>query len=133
MATCCSMLAQIGRRIDTFMRDAGLAASMAQAHSLMKDYQSVKWVVNRSAIDIVSKAMDLFGGRGYLSSNELTRLYRDVRAGPFMQPHSPIDAREYIGQVVLGLAPASISAEPREHLLELCDHGYCSLFVQKKA
>ena len=71
----------------------------------MKDYQSVKWVVNRTAIDIVSKAMDLAGGRGYVSANSLTRLYRDVRAGPFMQPHSPVDAREYIGQVVLSRYP----------------------------
>ena len=75
------------------------------AHELMQSYQAAKWVVNRGAIAVVDKALDLAGGGGYMSSNTLSRLYRDVRAGPFMQPHSPIDAREYIGQVVLEQFP----------------------------
>ena len=74
---------------------------MEQGHALMRDYQSAKWVVNRDAIQIVNQAMDLAGGGGYLARNPLSRLYRDVRAGPFMQPHSRIDAREYIGRVLL--------------------------------
>ena len=71
----------------------------------MKNYQSAKWVVNRNAIDIVSRAMDLSGGGGFMARNPLSRLYRDVRAGPFMQPHSPIDARDNVGNVLLGTYP----------------------------
>ncbi len=68
----------------------------------MKNYQSAKWVVNRNAIDIVSRAMDLSGGGGFMARNPLSRLYRDVRAGRFMQPLSPIDAHDYVGSVLLG-------------------------------
>jgi len=71
----------------------------------MKDYQCAKWVVNRGAIDIVSKAMDLVGGSAFMSAHPLSRLYRDVRAGPFMQPYSPSEARAYVGKVALGLMP----------------------------
>ena len=62
----------------------------------MKDYQSAKWVVNRNVIDIDS---------GFMTRNPVSRFYRDVRAGPFMQPHSPIDARDYVGNVLLGTYP----------------------------
>ena len=71
----------------------------------MKDYQLAKWVVNRGAIEIVGKAMDVVGGASFMAGHPLARLYRDVRAGPFMQPYSPSEAREYIGKVALGLLP----------------------------
>jgi len=103
LATCQCLLSQIGRRLDDFM--AGPAPTWEQAHELMKDYQSVKWVVNAHAIEVVNGAMDLAGGGGFAAGNPLTRLYRDVRAGPFMQPYSPVDAREYIGKVELGQWP----------------------------
>ncbi|MBT5897073.1 MAG: acyl-CoA/acyl-ACP dehydrogenase [Rhodospirillaceae bacterium] len=107
LATAQSILARMGERLDDFMAttNGGATATYEQGHELMKDYQSAKWVVNRHAIDIVSQAMDLAGGGGYLARNPLSRLYRDVRAGPFMQPQSPIDAREYMGQVLLGDYP----------------------------
>ena len=83
----------------------GPAATMEDAHHLMLDYQAAKWTVNRGAIGIVSKAMDLLGGSGYTNSHVLARLYRDVRAGPFMQPFGVTELRRYVGQVTMGTFP----------------------------
>jgi alkylation response protein AidB-like acyl-CoA dehydrogenase len=107
LATSQSILGRHGECLDRFMRETngGVEATYEQSHEIMKDYQTAKWVVNRNAIDIVSGAMDLSGGGGFMAHNPLSRLYRDVRAGPFMQPHSPIDARDYIGDVLLGMYP----------------------------
>lgn len=102
-----AMMSRISTKLDDFMAatDEGRQATYEAGHELMKDYQSAKWIVNRNAIDIVSQAMDLSGGGGFMARNPLSRLYRDVRAGPFMQPYSPIDARDYMGKVLLGLYP----------------------------
>jgi alkylation response protein AidB-like acyl-CoA dehydrogenase len=109
LATAQSILARLGEQLDAFMAatNGGAEATYEQGHELMKDYQSAKWVVNRNAIDIVGQAMDVCGGGGFLARNPLSRLYRDVKAGPFMQPYSPIDAREYVGKVLLGEYPQS--------------------------
>lgn len=106
LAKCRSILQQAGTGVDDWLAEAEeTPPALESAHQLMKDYQSAKWVVNRGAIDIVDKAMDLVGGGGFMSAHPLSRLYRDVRAGPFMQPHSPTELRGYVGQVALGLFP----------------------------
>ena len=106
LAKCRSILQHAGSQVDDFLAQMETAPpSLSAAHELMKDYQCAKWVVNQGAIDIVNKAMDLLGGRAFTSAHPLARLYRDVRAGPFMQPYSPPEARAYVGKVALGFTP----------------------------
>ena len=89
--------------------DRGLAVNpepdLETAHAYMRDYQCAKWTVNQNSIHIVSRAMDVCGGGAFMRGHELSRLYRDVRAGPFMQPFSPTEAREYVGRIALGRYP----------------------------
>jgi alkylation response protein AidB-like acyl-CoA dehydrogenase len=58
---------------------------------------------------VVDLALNIEGAGALSRSNELERLYRDVRAGAF-HPPSATTASEVIGRAYLG-APAAISAE----------------------
>ena len=64
----------------------------------------MKFVVTRKAVDVVDRAMTICGGAAYMSKHPLARLYRDARAGAFMQPYAPYEALEFIGKVTLGLS-----------------------------
>ena len=109
------------------------APTMQDAHRLMLDYQVAKWTVNRGAIAIVSKAMDLLGGSGYTNSHVLARLYRDVRAGPFMQPFGSTELREYVGMVITEVgddyikATMPVNAHTRQHMGVI--HGGASVVL----
>jgi alkylation response protein AidB-like acyl-CoA dehydrogenase len=106
LATARAMVGQMGSIADDFLEEFdGKKIPIERAHELLKDHQSMKWVVNRNAIEIVNRAMDIVGGGGFMDKHPLSRLYRDVRAGPFMQPYSPTEARDYIGKVALGIYP----------------------------
>lgn len=106
LVTARSGVDRIGRILDEELVFAEQRPPLARMHQLMAEFQATKLVVNRAAIDVVDKAMQISGGAGYMSASPLSRLYRDVRAGPFMQTYSPNEAFEYIGKVTLGLDPS---------------------------
>jgi alkylation response protein AidB-like acyl-CoA dehydrogenase len=72
----------------------------------MRQFQATKAFVNQRAVEAVDRAMRATGGAGFMSSSPMARMYRDVRAGPFMQPWSPLEVYPYLGQLALGLDPA---------------------------
>ena len=106
LATMRALLARTASLIDRVISDGPTAdATMDVLRDVNHQFQCTKLVVNRKAIDVVDRALTLSGGLGYMTSSPLSRLYRDVRAGPFMQPYSPNEAHEFIGRVSLGLGP----------------------------
>jgi len=106
VAICRAMAERVGRAADCFLRRyATVDAPVEEANALMKEVQCMKYVINRKAIEVVDQAMIVCGGGAYMSKHLLSRLYRDARAGPFMQPFAPYEAFEYIGKVSLGLEP----------------------------
>ena len=106
VAAATGVLAHTAARLDDFLaRQPADGPSLADAHESMKEYQCAKWTVNQGDMQVVSRAMDVVGGGAYASASPLGRLYRDVRAGPFMQPFSPTETHEYIGQIGFGLYP----------------------------
>lgn len=106
LATGRAVVERIARLADEFYAsDSRQPRPLDEHHALMAEFQCAKLVANRAAIDVVDAAMTLAGGSAYLASSPLARLYRDVRAGPFMQAFSPIEAPAYIGQVALGVEP----------------------------
>lgn len=64
----------------------------------LHEFQAAKLVVNRSAAAIVDAAMTVVGGASFRTGHPLGRLYRDVRAGPFMAPYSTLDGLGFLAE-----------------------------------
>jgi alkylation response protein AidB-like acyl-CoA dehydrogenase len=100
----------------TFGRAAELVEAFHQAQlasdatagewtTMFAEVQAAKTFVSAAAGRIVDRALTLSGGAGYARSHALSRAYRDVRAGGFMQPLSSVRASDFLGAVALGLEP----------------------------
>jgi alkylation response protein AidB-like acyl-CoA dehydrogenase len=74
--------------------------------NMFAEVQAAKVFVNQAAGRIVDRALTLSGGAGYMQSHPLSRAYRDVRAGGFMQPLGTVRAYDFLARATLGLAPA---------------------------
>lgn len=63
---------------------------------------SMKWRAVEAAKRVVDVALDVAGGVGMFTGNELERLYRDVRCGGF-HPGNDALTHEVVGQATLGV------------------------------
>lgn len=91
--------------VERLTRLADEASTEDEWRRLRMESQAMKWTVEHSAIAVVNRAMTISGGAGFMSNHPLSRLYRDVRAGPFMQPFGEYEVKEYLGRSALGIDP----------------------------
>jgi alkylation response protein AidB-like acyl-CoA dehydrogenase len=75
----------------------------ARGRRMMVPFQCAKMTVNQLALDIVNDCLTLVGGAAYSAADPLSRLYRDVRAGWFMQPYTYPDGVDFLSGQALGL------------------------------
>lgn len=101
----------------------GLEAASAQVERVADEWSSgvdhgAQWpmklvAAKHNAVEAAKKVVDLAmtvsGGAGMFRSNELERLYRDVRCGGF-HPANPLLVHEIVGKTVLGV---DLGEQPR--------------------
>lgn len=115
-AAALALVASIDTRLYTLRAAAGaallnadlLAADLtgdldARGRGMMTPFQYAKMTVNELAPAIVDDCLSLVGGQAYDGQHPLARLYRDVRAGGFMQPYSYVDGVDYLSGQALGV------------------------------
>ncbi|MEU8270663.1 acyl-CoA dehydrogenase family protein [Sphaerisporangium sp. NPDC049002] len=70
---------------------------------MMVPFQYAKLAVNRLAKSVVDDCLTVIGGAAYGAAHPLSRLYRDVCAGWFMQPYTYVDAVDFLSSQSLGI------------------------------
>jgi alkylation response protein AidB-like acyl-CoA dehydrogenase len=70
---------------------------------MMTPFQCAKIIVNQLAAEVVDDCVTVVGGATYVAEHPLARMYRDVRAGQFMQPYTYVDGVDYLSAQALGL------------------------------
>ena len=104
IAACRAILQQSLASVDRYLED-GYGFFTDELPPIVAECQKAKLFVMETAVDIVNDCMTVAGGASYMSKNPLSRLYRDVRAGMYMQPFSPIEGYEYLGKTAVGEYP----------------------------
>ena len=89
-----------GATLDRFVADWSTGVDHGEAW-VPKVY-SMKWQAVEAAKHVVDIALDVVGGAGMFTGNELERLYRDVRCGGF-HPANDALTHELVGKAVLGI------------------------------
>ena len=79
--------------------------TLDEVMAVFAEVQRAKAFINQAAVRIADRAIAMAGGAGYMSSNALSRHYRDARAGAFMHPLGVNVAIEFLGAHSLGLRP----------------------------
>jgi alkylation response protein AidB-like acyl-CoA dehydrogenase len=77
-------------------------ATVLTTHEWGAKIVAMKYHIVESAKRVVDIAMDMSGGAGMYKTNELERLYRDVRAGGFHPANSAL-VHELVGKTTLGV------------------------------
>ncbi|MEU7934690.1 acyl-CoA dehydrogenase family protein [Micromonospora echinofusca] len=99
------VLERSGRLVDALFAADPAQRSEGAVRDVVRGWQLAKLHANRTAVSTVDRAMTICGGASFSSRHPLSRLYRDARAGGFMQPFGPLDGYPFIGRVALGLDP----------------------------
>ena len=112
LASIRAMLARGAQSFDDFYQTNAapgqaveIDTSTETAFQLIKNAACSKTFVMETSAAVVDRSLSLYGGGAYVANSTLARLYRDVRAGQFMQPWARNMAFEFIGKVALGLDP----------------------------
>jgi len=90
----------VGPHLDQIARD--WSEGVDHGHQWPSKIVGAKYHAVESAKRVVDLAMDMSGGAGLYKTNELERLYRDVRAGGFHPANSAL-VHEIVGKTTLGI------------------------------
>jgi alkylation response protein AidB-like acyl-CoA dehydrogenase len=97
-----AVFARSALQIEDYFAESEFGSSApTDAHQVMAAVQSAKVFVCEGAVRVVDRAMTVSGGSAYMNGNALSRMYRDVRAGPFMHPLASNSAYGYIAKTAL--------------------------------
>ncbi|HET6707254.1 acyl-CoA dehydrogenase family protein [Amycolatopsis sp.] len=111
-----TLVAEIDARLFALRATAGTALGEADLLStvlfgdlaergrrMMRAFQYAKLTVNELGLKIVNDCLTVVGGSSYVNAHPLSRLYRDIRAGWFMQPYTYPDGVDFLSAQALGI------------------------------